>query len=62
MLDLAGEDDWSERADRIEALGAERVSENEQDGVGWVVFRDPEASTSRIFAPRVAVEAGSPRG
>ena len=52
MLDLAGEDDWSERADRIEALGAERVSENEQDGVGWVVFRDPEASTSRIFAPR----------
>jgi predicted enzyme related to lactoylglutathione lyase len=52
MLDLGGEADWSEQADRVEALGAERVSDNEQDGVRWVVFRDPEGNTFRIFAPR----------
>ncbi|ONK15450.1 VOC family protein [Streptomyces sp. MP131-18] len=52
MLDLGGGDDWAEQADRVEALGAERVSDNEQDGVRWVVFRDPEGNTFRIFAPR----------
>lgn len=52
MLDLGGEDDWAEQADRVEALGAERVSDNEQDGISWVVFRDPEGNTFRIFAPR----------
>jgi predicted enzyme related to lactoylglutathione lyase len=52
MLDLGGEDDWAEQADRVEALGAERVSDNEQDGIRWVVFRDPEGNTFRIFAPR----------
>ncbi|WP_205669229.1 VOC family protein [Amycolatopsis suaedae] len=52
MLDLGGEADWSEQADRVEALGAERVSDNEQDGIRWVVFRDPEGNTFRIFAPR----------
>lgn len=52
MLDLGGEDDWAEQADRVEALGAERVSDNEQDGIRWAVFRDPERNTFRIFAPR----------
>jgi predicted enzyme related to lactoylglutathione lyase len=52
MLDLGGEEDWAEHADRVEALGAQRVSDNEQDGVKWVVFRDPEGNTFRIFAPR----------
>jgi predicted enzyme related to lactoylglutathione lyase len=52
MLDLGGEADWAEQADRVEALGAERVSDNEQDGIRWVVFRDPEGNTFRIFAPR----------
>jgi predicted enzyme related to lactoylglutathione lyase len=52
MLDLGGEDDWAEQADRVEALGAQRVSDNEQDGIRWVVFRDPEGNTFRIFAPR----------
>jgi hypothetical protein len=52
MLDLGGEANWAEQADRVEALGAERVSDNEQDGIRWVVFRDPEDNTFRIFAPR----------
>jgi catechol 2,3-dioxygenase-like lactoylglutathione lyase family enzyme len=52
MLDLGGEADWSAQADRVETLGAERISDNEQDGVRWVVFRDPEGNTFRIFAPR----------
>jgi hypothetical protein len=52
MLDLSGEDDWAEQAERVAALGAERVSDNEQDGIRWIVFRDPEGNTFRIFAPR----------
>jgi hypothetical protein len=52
MLDLGGGDDWQQHADRIERLGAERVSNNEQDGIRWVVFRDPEGNTFRVFAPR----------
>ncbi|MET9256022.1 VOC family protein [Streptomyces sp. NPDC003717] len=52
MLDLGGEEDWAEQADRVAALGAERVSGNERDGVRWVVLRDPEGDTFRIFAPR----------
>ena len=52
MLDLGGGDDWVEQADRVEAMGADRVSDNEQDGIRWVVFRDPEGNTFRIFAPR----------
>lgn len=52
MLDLGGDTDWAEQADRVEALGAERVSDNEQGGIRWVVFRDPEGNTFRIFAPR----------
>lgn len=54
MLDLGGKADWSQQADRVEALGAERVSDNEQDGIKWVVVRDPEGNTFRIFAPRPA--------
>ncbi|WP_344283006.1 VOC family protein [Actinomadura napierensis] len=50
MLDLGGEADWLEQADRVQALGAERISDNEQDGIRWVVFRDPEGNTFRIFA------------
>ncbi|GAA4725626.1 Glyoxalase-like domain-containing protein [Promicromonospora umidemergens] len=53
MLDLSGDTDWAQQADRIEALGAERVSDNEQDdGTRWVVFRDPENNRFRIFGPR----------
>ena len=52
MLDLSGGDDWQQQADRVEGIGAERVSDNEQDGIRWVVFRDPEGNTFRVFAPR----------
>jgi Glyoxalase-like domain len=38
MLDLSGEEDWAEQADRVQALGAQRISDNEQDGIKWVVF------------------------
>jgi predicted enzyme related to lactoylglutathione lyase len=54
MLDLGGEDDWQEQADRIEGLGATRIADHEVDGVRWVEFRDPEDNTFRIFAPRPA--------
>jgi predicted enzyme related to lactoylglutathione lyase len=52
MLDLAGEDDWQQHADRVESLGATRVADHEVNGVRWVDFRDPEGNTFRIFAPR----------
>ncbi|QVQ52742.1 VOC family protein [Spiractinospora alimapuensis] len=52
LLDLAGGEAWAEEADRVEALGATRVSDNEEDGVRWSEFRDPEGNTFRIFAPR----------
>jgi hypothetical protein len=52
MLDLSGGDDWQRQADRVEGIGAERVSDNEQDGIRWVVFRDVEGNAFRIFAPR----------
>ncbi|SDU79694.1 VOC family protein [Jiangella alkaliphila] len=54
MLDLGGEPNWREQADRVEALGGRRISDNEQDGVRWVEFRDLEGNTFRIFAPRPA--------
>jgi hypothetical protein len=52
MLDLSGGSGWRQQADRVEALGAVPVSENEQDGIRWVVLLDPEGNTFRIFAPR----------
>ncbi|WP_181785178.1 VOC family protein [Streptomyces phytophilus] len=52
MLDFDGGRDWAQHADRVEALGAERVGDNEETGIRWVVFRDPEGNTFRIFAPR----------
>jgi hypothetical protein len=52
MLDLGGEADWAAQADRVEALGAKRISDNEQDGLSWVVLHDPEGNTFRIFSPR----------
>lgn len=53
ILDLAGEGDWREQADRVEALGATRTAEHEVAGVArWVELRDPEDNTFRIFAPR----------
>ncbi|MQA73657.1 MAG: VOC family protein [Solirubrobacterales bacterium] len=52
MLDLGGEDDWQQQADRVEGLGAERVADHQVDRVRWVEFRDPEGNTFRIFAPR----------
>jgi len=35
LLDLGGEDDWQQQADRVESLGAARVADHEVDGVGW---------------------------
>lgn len=52
MIDFDGGPGWSEHSDRIESLGAVRVSEHEEDGLNWVVFRDPEDNTFRIFSPR----------
>ena len=53
MLDLGGDEDWRQQADRVQALGAKRVAEHEVTGVArWVEFRDPEDNTFRIFAPR----------
>lgn len=51
MLDLTDRDLPAD-ADRVEALGAERVSDNEEEGVRWVVLRDPEGNKFRIFVPR----------
>lgn len=52
MLDFDGGADWTGQADRVEGLGADRVSDNDQNGIRWVVFHDPEGNTFRIFAPR----------
>jgi catechol 2,3-dioxygenase-like lactoylglutathione lyase family enzyme len=53
MLDLT-DSEYERGGGRIEGLGAERVSDNEQDGIRWKVFRDPEGNTFRLFAPRPA--------
>jgi uncharacterized protein (TIGR02246 family) len=42
---------YEPEAERIERLGAERVGDNEQDGVRWTVLRDPDGNTFRLFAP-----------
>jgi predicted enzyme related to lactoylglutathione lyase len=53
MLDLGGQEDWREHADRVVSLGARRVAGHEVEGVArWVELRDPEDNTFRIFAPR----------
>jgi catechol 2,3-dioxygenase-like lactoylglutathione lyase family enzyme len=51
MLDLTDPAYDGER-ERFQRLGAERVSDNEQNGTRWTVFRDPEGNTFRLFAPR----------
>lgn len=52
-LDLGGDGvDHQATAVRAEALGAVRVSEHEQDGVRWIVMRDPDGNRFRVFAPR----------
>lgn len=52
-LDLGGEAlDHIETAKRAEELGATRVSEHEEDGVRWVIMRDPDGNPFRVFAPR----------
>ena len=52
-LDLGGEAlDHIATAKRAEELGAARVSEHEEDGVRWVVMRDPDGNPFRVFAPR----------
>lgn len=54
-LDLGGEGlDHLATAARAEQLGATRVSEHEEDGIRWVVLRDPDGNPFRIFAPRPA--------
>jgi predicted enzyme related to lactoylglutathione lyase len=52
MLDLAGEENWLQHAERVEGLGATRVAEHEVQGARWVELRDPENNTFRIFGPR----------
>jgi predicted enzyme related to lactoylglutathione lyase len=52
MLDLGGEEDWREHADRVEALGGTRIGDHELRGARWSEFRDPEGNTFRIFGPR----------
>ena len=52
MLDLGGEEDWLEHAERVERLGARRIADHEVGGARWVELRDPEDNTFRIFAPR----------
>ena len=52
MLDLAGEENWLQHADRVEQFGATRVAEHEVQGARWVELRDPENNTFRIFGPR----------
>jgi predicted enzyme related to lactoylglutathione lyase len=52
MLDLGGEEDWREQADRVEQLGGARVADHELRGARWAEFRDPEGNTFRIFGPR----------
>jgi predicted enzyme related to lactoylglutathione lyase len=52
MLDLAGEENWRQHADRMERFGATRVAEHEVQGARWVELRDPENNTFRIFGPR----------
>ncbi|SEH69164.1 hypothetical protein SAMN04489835_2924 [Mycolicibacterium rutilum] len=54
MIDFDGGPAWSEHADRVQSVGAARVSDHEEDGLHWVVFRDPEDNTFRIFSPRVS--------
>ncbi|MGV0642441.1 VOC family protein [Mycolicibacterium sp. XJ879] len=52
MIDFDGGPSWSHHADRVESLGALRVSDHHDDGLDWVVFRDTEDNTFRIFSPR----------
>jgi hypothetical protein len=61
MLDLT-DSDYDSEAQRIEDLGAERVSDHSEDGIRWTVFRDPEGNTFRLFAPRPADYEGPPAG
>lgn len=53
MLDLGGQEDWREHADRVVSLGARRAADHEVEGVARrVELRDPEDNTFRICAPR----------
>jgi predicted enzyme related to lactoylglutathione lyase len=52
MLDLGGEENWREQADRVEKLGGTRVADHEVRGARWAEFRDPEGNTFRIFGRR----------
>jgi predicted enzyme related to lactoylglutathione lyase len=52
MLDLGGEENWRQEAERVQRLGATRIAEHEVQGARWVELRDPENNTFRIFGPR----------
>lgn len=52
MLDLGGEENWRQEAERVQGLGATRIAEHEVQGARWVELRDPENNTFRIFGPR----------
>lgn len=45
---------WFEVAARAEQLGAQRISEHEEEGVRWIMMRDPDGNRFRVFAPRPA--------
>ena len=51
-IENADEASWREAADRAESLGAERVGEQEHDGVRWIDMRDVDGNRFRVFAPR----------
>lgn len=55
-LDIGSQDEtaWREVADHAEELGAQRVTEHEQEGVRWIEMRDPDGNRFRVFAPRPA--------
>ena len=52
MIDFDGGPRWFDHVDRVESIGAVRISDHEDDGLRWVVFRDTEDNTFRIFSPR----------
>lgn len=61
MLDLTDRD-FPADAERVEALGAQRVSDNEEEGVRWVALRDPEGNKFRVGVVRPTLVIGTRRG
>ena len=51
-IENADETSWRDAADHAESLGAERIGEQEQNGVRWIDMRDVDGNRFRVFAPR----------